>query len=111
MVPILVVIEATAVFTNLAALGITNRFENVPWLEEDLTSVLVDLFEPVSQFLVSVGVVVQRIDRILDLVHAPAIGKPFEKRPQFAGGLLKSRILATNVDHGFGQSTAREKPT
>jgi hypothetical protein len=108
---IFVIIEATAILADLATFGVAMWFENISRLEEDLAGVLVNLLEPVFEPLVSVGVVVERIDRILDLVHVPAIGEPFEKRFQFAGGLLKRGILGTNVNNGCDQSAVGGKPT
>ena len=108
MVPIFVVIEATATFADLAAFGVAIWFENISWLEEDLTGVLINLLEPVPHFLVSVGVVVKRIDCVLNLVHVLAIGEPFEKRFQFAGGLLESGVLETNVVMALGRGRSKE---
>lgn len=105
MVLVFVIVEATAIFTYVSAFSIAIWFENVSWLEKDLASVLIDLLEPVPQLLVSVGVVVEHIDRILDLVHVPAIGEPFEKRPQFASGFIKSGILGANI----GMALVRER--
>ena len=111
MVPIFVIIEATAIFANLAALGVAIWFENISWLEEDLTGVLINLLEPVPQLLVSVGVVVKRIDGVLNLVHVLAIGEPFKKRFQLASGLLEGGILGANVDNGFAKNTIGGEPT
>jgi hypothetical protein len=87
------VVELAAPFANLVTFGIARWFENVSRLEEDLASVLVDLLEPVPQPLVPVRIIVQHIDRVLDLVHVPAVGEPFEKRPQLLGSLTKGGIL------------------
>lgn len=108
MVLIFVVIEAAAIFADLPAFAVALWLENVSRVEKDLAGILVDLLEPVSQLLVPVRVVVQCINRVLDLVHARAIGEPFKKRLQFAGGLLESGILGTNVIDGCNQSTGRE---
>ena len=82
-----------AVFADLATFCVALWFENVSWLEENLASVLVNLLEPVPQSLVPVRIIVQHIDRILDLVHTSVVGKPFEERPQFTSSLTKSGVL------------------
>ena len=97
MVPVFVIVESTAIFADLAAFSVASWFENVSWLEEDLAGVSIDLLEPVPQSLISVGVVVEGIDRIFDVIHTHAVGEPFEKHPQFASGLSKSGILGANV--------------
>ena len=97
VVLIFIIVEMAAVFADIGAFFITLWFENISWLEEDLASVLVYLLKPVPQFLVPVRIAVQRIDRVLDLVHAPAIGEPFEKGPQLMGGLAEGGILGTNT--------------
>lgn len=93
MVLIFIVEEGATVFADLAAFGVALGFEDVSWLEENFAGVLIDLLEPVPQFLVPIRVVVQHIDRVLDLVYTPSVGEPFEKRPQFAGSPAESRIL------------------
>jgi len=97
VVLIFVIVEMTAVFADLVTVGVALWFKNVSWLEEDLASVLVNLLEPVPQLLVPVRVVVQRIDRILDLVHTPAVGEPFEERSQLPSGQTKGGILYMNA--------------
>ena len=105
VIPVFVIVETTTVFANLATIGVASWFENESWLEEDLACVLVDLLEPVPQPLVSVCVIVQHIDRILDLVHTLSVGKPFEKRPQLPGGLAKGGILGTSRFNGCERGT------
>jgi len=97
VVLILIIVEMTTVFTDLVTFGITLWLENVSWLEQDLAGELVNLLEPVPQFLVPVGVFVQHIDRVFDLVGTPAVGEPLEKRPQLPGSLLECRILHINT--------------
>ena len=91
-----------ALFADIAGFVVARRFENESWLEEDLTSVLVDLLEPVPQFLVLIGVIIQPIDRVLGVVHAFVVGEPFEKRPQLSGRLTKGGFLDMNVINGCG---------
>ena len=105
VVPIFVIVETAAVFANLVTVGVALWFENVSWLEEDLASVLINLLEPAPQLLVPVRVVVQRIDRVLDLVHTPAVGESFEERPQLPSGLTKGGILYMNTISCSGWSS------
>ena len=105
VIPVFVIVETTTVFANLTTIGVARWFENESWLEEDLACVLVDLLEPVPQPLVSVCVIVQHIDRILNLVHTLSVGKPFEKRPQLPGGLAKGGILGTSRVNGCERGT------
>jgi len=100
VVLIFVIVEMAAVFADLAGFVIARWFENESWLEEDLASVLVDLLEPVPQVLVLLRVVIQPIDRALGVVHAFAVGEPFEKRPQLPGRLTKGGFLDMNVING-----------
>lgn len=93
MILVLIVVEMAALFANLVALAIAQWFENKSWLEEDLASVLIDLLEPVPQFLVPVRVIVQYIDRVLGVAHTFSVGEPLEKRPQLPGGLTKCGVL------------------
>ena len=102
---IFVIVEMTAVFADPGAFFITLWFENISWLEENLASVLVYLLEPVPQLLIPVRIIVQRIDRVLDLVHVPAIGEPLEKHPQLLGSLFEGGILGTNTISGCRSST------
>lgn len=47
MVLVFIIIEATAIFSDCAAFTVALRLENIPRLEKDSASVLVDLLEPV----------------------------------------------------------------
>jgi hypothetical protein len=78
VVLVFIVIKATAILADLAAFSIALWLEHESWLKEDLAGVLINLLEPVPQLLVPVRVVVKRIDRILDQVHALAVSEPFE---------------------------------
>lgn len=104
MVLVFVIVEFAAVLADPATFSVALRFEDVSRLEEDFASVLVSLLEPVPQLLVPVRVVVQCIDRVLDLIHTLVIGEPFEQRPQLPSSLTEAGILDMKMINVSGWS-------